>query len=216
LTYRITFAVADRARFLSHLETVDTLLFALRRAGFEIALSRGMKPRPVISLALPRAVGVEARADIADVQLVHDHDPADVAVRLADSLPDGVTVVSVEPVPPGRPAAARVRCVRYAAEVAEDVDWAAALRGHESAAEAVVVRTAPGKPDRRVDVKRFLRSIDHVPGRLLFELELTGAGTARPEEVVHAIAAGIGATATIERLVRTEIVLADEPVGVNT
>ena len=33
LKYRITFAVTGRARFLSHLETVDTLLGALRRAG---------------------------------------------------------------------------------------------------------------------------------------------------------------------------------------
>ena len=69
LTYRITFAVGGRARFLSHLETVDTLLGALRRAGLDIALCKGMKPRPVISLALPRAVGVETRAELADVEL---------------------------------------------------------------------------------------------------------------------------------------------------
>ena len=49
MTYRITFAVRGRARFLSHLETVDTLLSSFRRAGYGIALSRGMKPRPVIA-----------------------------------------------------------------------------------------------------------------------------------------------------------------------
>jgi len=36
LAYRFTFAVRGRARFLSHLETVDTLLSALRRAGFDV------------------------------------------------------------------------------------------------------------------------------------------------------------------------------------
>ena len=48
MKYRITFAVTGRARFLSHLETVDAMLGALRRAGYDIALSQGMKPRPVI------------------------------------------------------------------------------------------------------------------------------------------------------------------------
>ena len=83
MTYRITFAVGGRARFLSHLETVDTLLGALRRAGLDIALRKGMKPRPVISLALPRAVGVETLADVADVDLRGDHEPLEVA-RAAD------------------------------------------------------------------------------------------------------------------------------------
>ena len=103
MTYRITFAVGGRARFLSHLETVDTLLGALRRAGLDIALCKGMKPRPVISLAMPRAVGVETLADLADVELRGDHEPLDVAERLANHLPMGMTVVSVEPATAGRP-----------------------------------------------------------------------------------------------------------------
>ena len=216
MTYRITFAVAGRARFLSHLETVDTLLGALRRAGYEIALSHGMKPRPVISLALPRSVGVEAEAEIADVALVADPDPAELAARLGERLPDGLRVVSAQPAPAGRTAAAAVYGALYRVDVAEDLDWPAAIAAHDAAAEAVVVRSAPGKPDRRVDVKRFCRSIEHAEGRLLLELELTGEGTARPQEVVQSVAACIGATATIERLVRTRILLAAEPVGVNT
>jgi hypothetical protein len=67
-----------------------------------------------------------------------------------------------------------------------------------------------------VDVKQFCHSIAYEPGRFALELELTRGGTARPEEVIHAVAATIGATATIERLVRTAIVLSGEPVGVET
>jgi radical SAM-linked protein len=216
LTYRITFAVTGRARFLSHLETVDTLLSALRRAGNDIALSQGMKPRPVISLAMPRAVGVESEGDLADVQLVADPEPAVLAGDLAARLPEGMRVVTVERRAPGRRAAARVRRVEYRVDVADDVDWEAALAAFETATEAVAVRTAPGKPDRRVDVKQFCHSIEYEPGRFALDLELTEGGTARPEEVIHAVAATIGATATIERLVRTAITLAAEPVGVET
>ena len=65
-------------------------------------------------------------------------------------------------------------------------------------------------------MKRFCTSIEHRPRRLLLELALTDAGTARPEEVANAVAAQIGATPTITRLVRTEILLAPEPAGVTT
>jgi radical SAM-linked protein len=214
LTYRITFAVAGRARFLSHLETVDMLLSALRRAGHEIALSRGMKPRPVISLALPRAVGVESTAEIADIELVADPPPEQLAEDLSRQVPQGVTITTIVPAE-GRPASSRVRRVRYEAAVAEDLNWDEALTLFELADEAVVVRHAPGKPDKRVDVKRFCSGVEHQPGRLLLAIELTGEGTARPEEVVQAVAATIGATPTITRLVRTRIALA-EPTGVTT
>jgi hypothetical protein len=55
-----------------------------------------------------------------------------------------------------------------------------------------------------------------VPAGLEAEIELTDAGTARPEEVATAVAATIGATPTITRIVRTEIVLRDAVVGAHT
>ena len=190
------------------------LLGALRRAGFQIALSQGPKPRPVIALALPRAVGVESLGELVDVELLGDHDPVEVAERLANQLPLGVSVLSAEQVE-GKPAASRIQCVRYVAEVAGDLDWPAAADRFADLAAAPVVRTAPDKPDKRVDVKQFCSSVSCEPGRLAFEIELTPAGTARPEEVVQAVAATVGATPTINRLVRTAIVLRGQPAGVS-
>ena len=191
------------------------LLSALRRAGHEIALSRGMKPRPVISLALPRAVGVESTAEIADVELVADPTPEQLTEGLSRQVPEGVTITGVVPAE-GRPASSRVRRVRYEATVDEDLDWDEALTLFEQADEAVVVRTAPGKPDKRVDVKRFCSGVEHRPQRLLLAVELTGAGTARPEEIIQSVAAQVGATPSIDRIVRTAIELADAPMGVTT
>ena len=70
----LRFAVTGRARFLSHLECVDGLLAAFRRAGFQVALSNGMRPKPVISLAVARAVGVASLDELMTVELVGDHD----------------------------------------------------------------------------------------------------------------------------------------------
>ena len=201
MTYRITFAVGGRARFLSHLETVDTLLGALRRAGYEIALSKGMKPRPVISLAMPRAVGVQAQADLAVVPHAQ--------------LPHGIRVVRVE-LAEGRTAASRVEAAEYEVEVEDDVDWPRALSAFAAAGRCEVVRTAPGKADRRIDVRSYCSSIEHDAGRLRMELRMTEAGTARPDEIAQAVAGLIGRTANIKRLVRTQICLRDRPVGART
>jgi radical SAM-linked protein len=211
----MTFAVGGRARFLSHLETVDTLLGGLRRAGYEIALSKGMRPRPVISLAMPRAVGVQAQADLADVELVGEPDPAEVAERLAAQLPRGMSVVGIEPAE-GRTAAARVEAAEYEVEVEDDVDWPRALAAFAGAGSLEVVRTAPGKPDRRIDVVSYCSSIEHDPGVLRMRLRMTEAGTARPDEIAQAVAGLVGRTANIKRLVRTRICLRDQPVGART
>ena len=45
----------------------------------------------------------------------------------------------------------------------------------------------------------------------MFDIALSATGSARPEEVVQAVAAQIGATPTMDRLVRTAIVLRDRP-----
>ena len=215
MTYRFTFAVRGRARFLSHLETVDTLLSAIRRAGYQVALSRGMKPRPVIALALPRAVGVESEGELADIELTSDPDPADLRERLAPQLPAGFDLLAIEPAE-GKQAASRVRAVRYVIETADAVDWDEAIARYLQTEEAVVIRTAPNKPDKRVDVRRFCGQVQPVAAGLEAEIELTDAGTARPEEVITAVAATIGATPTITRIVRTEIVLRDAAVGAHT
>jgi len=191
------------------------LLSALRRAGYQIALSQGMKPRPVISLALPRAVGVESECELADVQLATDTSPDELAEHLAPQLPAGVALVSVQAVD-GRPAASRVCGARYRIEVTEDVAWDDALDRFAVAGEATVVRRALGKADKRVDVKRFCHAVEHRAGSLHVELEVTDAGTARPEEVATAVAAQVGATPTVNRLVRTGIELRPEPVGAKT
>jgi radical SAM-linked protein len=212
LNIRITFAVDGRARFLAHLESVDTLLSALRRAGYPVALSAGPKPRPVVALAVPRAVGVESLAEIAEVQLACEPDLDELAPRLDAELPDGMTVLAAV-VRDGRPAAGRVDAIGYRVSVGDDVDWARAACLMRDAPSAPVVRRSP-KGEKRVDVARFLRDVRVGDGELELELALTPEGTARPEEAVAAIAAQVGAEATPRRIVRTAIVLREDKVEV--
>ena len=81
-----------------------------------------MKPRPVIALALPRAVGVESEAELADVELTSEPSPGELAARLPAQLPAGFELIAAEPAvgQAGRVARARGQ---YLIEVAGDIDW---------------------------------------------------------------------------------------------
>src|SRR4029079_12241025 len=97
--------------------------------------------------------------------------------------------------------------VLFLIECADDLDWDQAVERYLTADAAFVTRTAPKKADKRVDVRAFCPRIRRIPDGLVADIDLTEAGTARPEEVATAVAATIGATPTIIRLVRTDIVL---------
>ncbi len=109
-----------------------------------------------------------------------------------------------------------MRAARYRIEVADDLDWDEAVDRYLAAPEAIVVRTAPNKADRRIDVRAFCGTLERTPDGLIAEIQMTEAGTARPDEVATAVAAAIGATPTITRLVRTETLLHDTPAGALT
>lgn len=110
--YLLTFSARGRARFLAHLDTMELFRRAIRRAGGVLALSGGMRPKPLLTLALPRAVGVEGRAELAEFALAGPVAPG-FPERLQRALPDGFTVLGFEPYHLRRSVAARVVGARY-------------------------------------------------------------------------------------------------------
>jgi len=201
LRIELRLAVRDRARFLSHLECVEMLLTALRRAGFEVALSQGLRPKPVISMALARAVGVASEDELCTVELTGDVDVDDVADRLSEALPRGLEVVSAAP-SDGTP---RVVGARYAVALeapAETVERAAAV--YAGRIEAPIGRRSP-KGDRTIDVKAFAPSVEPVEGGFEVEIALTDEGSARPEEVARALAECAGAPLPVTGITRIQI-----------
>jgi radical SAM-linked protein len=201
----LRFSVTGRARFLSHLECVDMLLAAFRRAGLDVALSQGMRPKPVISLAVARAVGVAAYDELCTVGLVEEHDPEDVRTRLARTLPRGIGVHDV------RPSAGRARPVsaryRVACDAPADVIESAAAR-FAATPEVIVERRSP-KGIKIVDVRSFVDGVEVVDGGLEAEIAVTQEGSARPEEVARALEQCAGVPIPVTGLTRLTVRVAE-------
>ncbi len=91
--------IVGAARFLSHLETMNAWIRALRRARAPIAYSEGFHPHPKLAFSGARPVAEETLGDFMDVQLNARVDPAVLVERLRATVPDGFRVLGAREVP---------------------------------------------------------------------------------------------------------------------
>jgi len=98
---RITYRKLKSARHLSHLELVRVLVRAFRRAGLELACSKGYHPMPKVSFFTALPVGTESMEELMHAEFLGPLDVAALEERINAELPEGVDVTSVEEIAPG-------------------------------------------------------------------------------------------------------------------
>ncbi len=210
--YQLRFSKTGRARFISHLDTLSCLVRAIRRTGFELAFTQGMRPKPILSLAMPLGVGVEGEDEICDFSLQQRAPLTELAKKLSNELPQGIELRSVGPSFDRAKSAARVESCGYRIELGDQAeDYEDAIDSYNLVGELIVLRKRP-KGDKEVDIKKYvegLRPLESGDG-IAFEMKVTPEGTARPDEIVGALSRFAGRELKPMRVVRTEIRLAEE------
>jgi radical SAM family uncharacterized protein/radical SAM-linked protein len=200
---RIRYAKAGRLVALSHLETMHTLLRAIRRAGLPMAYSQGYHPKPRVSFGPALPVGVASSCEHLDLELVGTHAPRAIADRLAAALPEGLEVLEAAALEPGAPSiSASLRAVHYVAEFTGDwakQELAERIRAFHDRDGLTLTRAAKGKPRRRgekiargkareIDLKDIVTHLAlEGEGRVAFSLKADPSGSAKPAEVLAAI-----------------------------
>src|SRR5437763_7417579 len=132
---------------LSHLETMTALLRTFLRAKLSIPHSQGFHPKPKVSFGPACHVGTESRAEYLDLELFGMQEPADVARRVRQNLPEGFRILECEALRPGGESLSRtIRGLEYRVERPEGLpDAAARLAEFAVAGEALVLREREGK-----------------------------------------------------------------------
>lgn len=82
-------------RFMSHLETAQAWVRALRRAGAPLAYSQGFHAHPKVTFSTALPVGEESEAELMDVVLQEHREPAALLASLQVMLPEGLNVYEV-------------------------------------------------------------------------------------------------------------------------
>ncbi len=201
---RVRYAKEGRAIALSHLETIHSLIRALRRAGIPFAFTKGFTPKPRLSFGPALPVGVESRAEFLDVELSEPLPPEELARRLGPTLPEGFRLVAAEP---SSSAATSLQQAIGAMEWHASLPGAGAGELEGAVARFLARETVPvvrerstaakrpgrgrGKarphPVRSIDLRQVVETIAAEGDRLVFQLKSGQEGTARPTEVVAAV-----------------------------
>jgi radical SAM-linked protein len=160
----------------------------LRRSGLPFRRTQGFHPHPRIVFALSLPLGVIGAAEIVEIEMDEEIDPATVRDRLAAQCPPGLAILDAQRIAPN--AGVHVRGLCYGIGVPADRIAGAQQRIAEVLAGGPcwVERSKP--TPRRLDIRPFLRDLrlDAATGFLEMDLWLLPTGTARPDEVLATLA----------------------------
>jgi radical SAM-linked protein len=204
---RIRFRKAGDLRLVSHHDLLRCFERMLRRARLPFQSSQGFNPRPRLVFALSLPLGVIGCAEVADLELSEDVDPAEVLVRLAAQAPPGLEILEV--CRTDARVAPQVCAATYRVDIPVDrrdglCERIAALL---AAPDCWVERTRPHP--RRFDLRPYVAGLRLVADTLELDLRVTPKGMARPDEVLEVLGLGdlLLAGAVMER---TRIELTEE------
>ena len=93
---RITFSKRGPARYLSHLELVRTFVRAFKRAGVNLAYSKGYHPMPKLSFASALPVGTESLHETLEVQWYDSGSDTPLRDIINEQLPSGLEIKTLE------------------------------------------------------------------------------------------------------------------------
>ncbi len=96
ITYHLTFSKLGEARFLGHLEVVNILHRAAKRARIPIAYSQGFHPKPRLSFGQPISLGIESLAEEFTIILTEYMKPDRLKAALLKEMPTGIEIGPVE------------------------------------------------------------------------------------------------------------------------
>ncbi len=96
--YSVTYQKKELFCYLGHLELVQLILRAIRRAGITVNFSQGYNPSPRISFSQPTPVGTQSLVEFFIMDLPHPlTDPEKTRNDLNDQLPEELQVHHISP-----------------------------------------------------------------------------------------------------------------------
>jgi len=186
---RLRFAKCGDLRLVSHRDIMRCLERMLRRAQIPIAMTQGFNPRPKMTFALALGLGIEGEREIVDLELSEPLESSELLARLLLVAPPGFNWIDAHSLP-ANAAPPRPRTVEYTFPVLDERRLMAQsnLQLFLSSASWPLIRRRPNREstfDLRPEVIAAELTGD---GQLRFRLNVPADGSARPEELLEALA----------------------------
>ncbi|MCI5147714.1 MAG: DUF2344 domain-containing protein, partial [Candidatus Electrothrix sp. AR3] len=187
--YRVQYSRLGAGRFLGHLEVLQLVFRALRRAALPLMFSQGYNPSPKVSFSPALPVGVESQVEFFDMELAKPLlRPVESATQLDQQLPAFLSVKSITPI---RKKAPVTQVVSYTCTLPESVDLeqiALQIQVFGAAKQFLIERIRKQKR-RELNLKILVPRLEQAAEQeLLFDLiqPAAAAGT-NPREIMEKV-----------------------------
>lgn len=181
--YRLDYARRGEARLLSHLELIQVIFRAFRRAHLSLLYSQGFNPTPKVSFGPALPLGTESLAEYLFIELAEPLGNLVVwQARLNQELPAGITVEGLAPATGEQP-----QRLLQGYEITLPTPPDAASFGRLLNSEQFVMTVQRKGKDRAIDVRPQVHSLALRPDGVV-ELALwseTGRAAVKPMELVR-------------------------------
>ncbi len=194
---RVFYNKTGNIKYISHLDMNRFFMRILRRSGIPIWYTEGFNPHPRINFSLPLSLGLESTSEIMDIRISDDDYPCEeVAKRLSEVMPSGLTVTRVDN-PIMKIADIAFACFTVEAEELPD------LTDYFNQAEIITMkRTKSGtKP---TDIKPMINNYLIQGNTLLLTLS-AGAVNLNPNLVISTAEEFLGQKIKVTKIIRTDV-----------
>ncbi|MGQ9630427.1 MAG: TIGR03936 family radical SAM-associated protein [bacterium] len=198
--WRIRFSKGDEAKYISHLDTVKAFYRALRRAGINVAYTRGYNPRPKVSFGPPLSVGCTSDSEYLDLEVEGDFGEAEVVDSLNAVMPPGFKVLAAKEIK--QRTHSLMSICRYALYEIVPEDEGAIDEGRIEdflSKESVTLRRVRGDREKLVDLRKSTVYLESTGRSLRIILDTKLAGCATPREMAEYLLKSGGDRAEIAR-----------------
>ena len=191
----VKFEIGGNLRFLSHLEQMVMFQRACIRAGVPIAYTQGFNPHPIMSIPLPRPVGVESIDDLFCLKIKSskaDFIEEQFGNEFSKQMPEGFKLNSIS-VNPSKKIPAPQKAIYFLPvkkTILDDNNRSDTLKNKISGLltekSILVTRGAEEKSRRikKVDVRTFIDDIELGEKGVTIRCQISGGGSIRVDEIM--------------------------------
>jgi len=196
-SYRVRFTKTGRMRFLSHHDLMRLFERALRRTGFELRMTEGYNPHPVMSFPTALGLGIESLDEILEFELSRWTAPKQIETLLSEQLPEGMAVASVEAF--DRKQRSYVSFVEYEASCPGQSTGLRDCIGRFLGLKECPVERVSDKGSKTVEIRQYVMALDVEGETVYLRIRITDQGTAKPEEVLRSIGLRVDETVRVRK-----------------
>ncbi len=184
---KVSFSKTGKAKYFGHLELVNIMFRAIKRADIDIKYSQGFHPKPKVSFEDPLAIGIESEIENMYFAVSHLIKREEVVTRLNKQLPEGLEILSCTEAPP-KAEINRINGFTYRIRI-KDFDFdKSAIQKFQNKEVVIVERLNKKGKINKINLKNVVLNINLTSKKEIeFILKPDKGKTVRPYEVLKKI-----------------------------